>query len=998
MFKLIQQVLLRFINSHILFMLFRIFFAYLTYSFLQCILSDILNLLCSFFSSLDSECCFDPLYSLGLPTKPLLNGKSPSSGIPRPTRVESNFGFGFLVYDVNNSLLTKTLLESYIRSFWKLIFPGHGSSNFAAVYITIKYEGNVFKSLGKASKVNVKDLERYIRYIAGQIDIKNNQYKSTKMYSIYFAFKILSVETLNDYNSVIHDTLPVNETSKTQNSHGSNITVSKVFGYDLPNNLNLLTWGKVIQHEGNRLVIEFSLNDTTYYYIIQLSAICNHVIISDKQNAELGGLILLEFFDYPEKGSTLNFTRKVKNLEYIYRDGSIVITMENKQFNSIVPQRVSKTMFNKILTFDIETRTLNGVMSPYCICYHDGERTGYVWLSKFNSVDLMVEAFIRLLLTHCSKPGQKRYNGYTVYAHVFSKFDSIFILKPLIKICSELKYQVHIIKKESDIINIRITGFGLTINFRDSFLLLPASLRDLAKSFNLPIEHQKGFFPFDFVNQPDVSLDYKGQVPDFKYFSNITLDQYNEYANKYKRFKWDLKREAIIYCELDCISLYHVLIKFSELIFNELQVSLKYTPTTSSLALRVFRTKFLEMQGDIKIPIITGEPFDFIKQSYTGGPVEVFEPYGEHVYHYDVNSLYPYVMHKYPMPVGDLTFFEGNILKYKDKPAGFFEVEIETPKDLHIPVLQTRLATSEGTKTLAPLGKWKGIYSSVEIYNAMENFGYNFNVLRGYIYKESALVYEQYVNYFSNIKANTPKTDSMYLISKLLMNSLYGKTGQGYKFEDTLIVTQKELLKLIQNPKVEISTITELDKDLTLITCINNNKYEAKPDNVIRSFNGSIVHASLITASARVEMYNSIKLLTELGYKIYYMDTDSLVVNKPLPAEMIDAAKLGKFKLENIYQEAVFLAPKVYAGITTDGREVIKIKGLNYDQALTYNKLKTLLTKDSSLVLEQNKMFTKLEDTAINIIKQQYSLMPTENRRALIYKNNILTGTKPYVI
>ena len=130
----------------------------------------------------------------------------------------------------------------------------------------------------------------------------------------------------------------------------------------------------------------------------------------------------------------------------------------------------------------------------------------------------------------------------------------------------------------------------------------------------------------------------------------------------------------------------------------------------------------------------------------------------------------------------------------------------------------------------------------------MENFGYNFKVLKGYLYKEATLVYDKYIDYFNNIKTNTHKSDPMYLISKLLMNSLYGKTGQGYKYEDTMIVTQEELLKLIQNPNMEVSSITELDKDLTLVTCLRKSKYEARPDNVIRSFNGSIAHASLIAA------------------------------------------------------------------------------------------------------------------------------------------------------
>lgn len=550
-------------------------------------------------------------------------------------------------------------------------------------------------------------------------------------------------------------------------------------------------------------------------------------------------------------------------------------------------------------------------------------------------------------------------------------------------------------------------------------------MKDLSKSFSLPVYQQKGIFPHAFVSNPNVSLDYKGAVPDFKYFSGITLDSYNEYCSHFKKNKWNLASEAKKYCQLDCISLYQILLKFSENIFKDLNVSLKHAPTTSSLALRSFRTRFLHTttrnittNTNTNIPIITGETFDFIKKAYTGGPVDVFIPHGFNVYHYDVNSLYPFVMQKYPMPVGDLTYFVsvrrggGNInflslftnnkksQSLKNRPNGFFEVEVETPspQKLNIPVLQTRIGTPYGIKTLCPLGKWRGVYSSVELYNAMDNFGYKFKVIRGYIYKEEAFVYDQYINYFSNIKINTPKSDPMYLISKLLMNSLYGKTGQNYRFENTMVINTKELLKLIQDPNVEVSSITELDKDLVLVTYLNNSKYESRPDNIIKNFNGSICHAALITASARVEMFNTIKLLTDLGIKVFYMDTDSLFTDKPIPEYLVDATKLGKYKLENIYKEAVFLAPKVYGGILNNGTEIIKVKGLKYNNELTFESLKYLLNKDTSLNFEQEKFFTKIGVGSISLLKQTYTLIPTSNRRELVYKNNILTETKPYVV
>lgn len=49
-----------------------------------------------------------------------------------------------------------------------------------------------------------------------------------------------------------------------------------------------------------------------------------------------------------------------------------------------------------------------------------------------------------------------------------------------------------------------------------------------------------------------------------------------------------------------------------------------------------------------------------------------------------------------------------------------------------------------------------------------------------------------------------------------------------------------------------------------------------------------------------------IKYLMENDYKLYYMDTDSIVENKLLPDWMISNNELGKMKLEHIIKKGVF--------------------------------------------------------------------------------------------
>lgn len=97
----------------------------------------------------------------------------------------------------------------------------------------------------------------------------------------------------------------------------------------------------------------------------------------------------------------------------------------------------------------------------------------------------------------------------------------------------------------------------------------------------------------------------------------------------------------------------------------------------------IFRTHYL---ADHKIPKLAGKIYDFIKQSYTGGRVDVFIPSGENLYYYDVNSLYPTVYSSKPMPLETPVWFEGNILERDSEAFGFFKCEIEAPMNLKVPV------------------------------------------------------------------------------------------------------------------------------------------------------------------------------------------------------------------------------------------------------------------------------------------------------------------------
>jgi hypothetical protein len=80
-----------------------------------------------------------------------------------------------------------------------------------------------------------------------------------------------------------------------------------------------------------------------------------------------------------------------------------------------------------------------------------------------------------------------------------------------------------------------------------------------------------------------------------------------------------------------------------------------------------------------------------------------FNDINEKIYAYDVNSLYPYAMSNFDMPVGYPTYFEGDISYINKDAFGFFEVNVITPKT-ELPILPYKNILKGHSTTLFPTG------------------------------------------------------------------------------------------------------------------------------------------------------------------------------------------------------------------------------------------------------------------------------------------------------
>jgi hypothetical protein len=216
-------------------------------------------------------------------------------------------------------------------------------------------------------------------------------------------------------------------------------------------------------------------------------------------------------------------------------------------------------------------------------------------------------------------------------------------------------------------------------------------------------------------------------------------------------------------------------------------------------------------------------------------------------------------------------------------------------------------------------------------------------VKRGYLF-EKGDIFKEYVDFLYALKKNSKKGSPNYIISKLLLNSLYGRLGMNPVTEQHLILNKDTAYEMYS--KVDITNVLDLKNGKELISFFN--PISDLEDNNFNIKNISIAISSIVTASARIHMS---KFKTNKKLTIYYIDTDSIDIDQELDPNFV-GEELGQMKLEHVFEDAVFLGPKMYGGINKD-YQYVRIKGLK--NTINFKKLKPLLKKESKLEIQQEK-------------------------------------------
>lgn len=585
----------------------------------------------------------------------------------------------------------------------------------------------------------------------------------------------------------------------------------------------------------------------------------------------------------------------------------------------ILPLQAKEKRMSKLAAFDIETFVYEGKLYPYAIGlqyikYNKVHKIIFYYENKYNSIEKNSAAILEDMINYITE----NCKHYTIFAHNLGKFDGILMMSSIFNV---LGPHSIIIGKDNSIITMSFKGIKLL----DSLRIFPMSLKQLAIQFD--VQTKKGEF-----DHKKVTID------------NVTSDE--------------IKTEVMQYLEGDISSLHECMIKASNDIFNKYNFNISDVYSTSSLAMKHFRTNYLDGEG---IPLVPRHMTDVISEAYYGGISQVYKTHGYNLKYYDINSLYPWAMTQ-DMPYEYIGINKN--LKLKDC-FGFVYASIYIPKDLNYKPLPMRMDDSLAT----PSGNIIGVYFSEELKYA-ESLGCQITVHKAYQYTRK-VIFKQYVEDIYAQKAVAVGADRVFI--KLLLNGLYGffaRTDEKYiavflPLDDALreaqIYPAYNIILMDNDESALLIREVQPSKELCEST---GHKYSDYFDinNRSRSKSNRAI-AAAITGYSRIKIHQ----FKDICGDVYYSDTDSIVTGNSLDDKYVNN-ELGmmkdEFKGQNIL-EGIFVSPKLYGLRLDTGEEIIKARGVPKEVGLKFDDLISINNGETIDFVKSDQLFKSLNAFSI---------------------------------
>jgi len=322
--------------------------------------------------------------------------------------------------------------------------------------------------------------------------------------------------------------------------------------------------------------------------------------------------------------------------------------------------------------------------------------------------------------------------------------------------------------------------------------------------------------------------------------------------------------------------------------------------TLASQAMAAYRHRFMVHPIFINA---TTESQELSREGYYGGRSEAFQLgniEGE-VYGLDVNSMFPSIMAREPVPVKLLSTYRRPTLYDLEYLAPDYalvaSVDVETPE----PVYPKR---HQG-KTMFPVGPFTTVLNSPELIHALARDRIK-AVNKMYVY-DQRVIFAEYVEHFWSLRsAAQARGDTLTAgLAKSFLNSLYGKFGQKGQVWKAVYKTEDMGVRYWSEWDVEEQQEYQYRQLLGVVE-----EYQDETESK-ESFPAISAH---ITAYARMYLWELIQ--TAGRENVYYCDTDSLFVTEKgyqRLAPMIAPGQLGKLRKEWQSDRLVIHGVKDYA-------------------------------------------------------------------------------------
>jgi len=261
------------------------------------------------------------------------------------------------------------------------------------------------------------------------------------------------------------------------------------------------------------------------------------------------------------------------------------------------------------------------------------------------------------------------------------------------------------------------------------------------------------------------------------------------------------RHEVEPYLKLDVLALKELFEKFNDMMWEIKNINITQFVTASHMGYSIWQN---ELDQVVEIPKCI-DKLGFIKKAIYGGRcyphqytyksklydqiADKKKSYddllksGDFIFNADASSLYPASMAGFEhmaveYPIGKSRWSDTPADEYANNKIGFYEVNFIPPKDLRIPILPRKKLNNGVIIGIEwSLFDGQGIYTSIDIKNALEA-GYQIQFIgKALVYDKSGDVFSKYIKTFYELKGKAEKegNDCLRSIAKLLLNSLYGK-------------------------------------------------------------------------------------------------------------------------------------------------------------------------------------------------------------------------------